>query len=148
MLIRRARPDEAAEICDVLRRSIAELCGADHHDDPAILRRWLANKTPKSVESWIADSDNDLLVAVEGDTVLAVGAVRNDGEITLNYVSPDARFKGASRAMLAQLEVTARDRGNDVWSVPRQPIAFICLRAMKTAGCRRENSARRHPFPC
>ncbi len=44
MLIRRARPDEAAEICDVLRRSIAELCGADHHDDPAILRRWLANQ--------------------------------------------------------------------------------------------------------
>jgi GNAT superfamily N-acetyltransferase len=114
MLIRRARPDEAAEICDVLRRSIAELCGADHHDDPAILRRWLANKTPKIVEGWIAHPDNFVLVAVEEETVLAVGIVRHDGEITCNYVSPDARFRGVSKAMLAQLEATARDHGNDV----------------------------------
>jgi len=114
MLIRRARPDEAAEICDVLRRSIAELCGADHHDDPAILRRWLANKTPKIVEGWIAHPDNFVLVAVEEETVLAVGIVRHDGEITCNYVLPDARFRGVSKAMLAQLEATARDHGNDV----------------------------------
>ena len=114
MLIRRARPDEAAEICDVLRRSIAELCGADHHDDPAILHRWLANKTPKIVEGWIAHPDNFVLVAVEEETVLAVGIVRHDGEITCNYVSPDARFRGVSKAMLAQLEATARDHGNDV----------------------------------
>jgi GNAT superfamily N-acetyltransferase len=114
MLIRKARSDEAAVICDVLRRSIAELCGTDHHDDPAILRSWLVNKTPKIVEGWIAEPDNSLLVAVEGETVLAVGAVRTDGEITLNYVSPDARFKGVSRALLAQLEVTAREQGNDV----------------------------------
>jgi N-acetylglutamate synthase-like GNAT family acetyltransferase len=114
MLIRRARPDEAAEICDVLRRSIAELCGADHHGDPAILRRWLANKTPKIVEGWIAHPDNFVLVAVEEETVLAVGIVRHDGEITCNYVSPDTRFRGVSKAMLAQLEATARDHGNDV----------------------------------
>ena len=114
MLIRRARPGEAAEICNVLRRSIAELCGADHHDDPAILRRWLDNKTPKIVEGWIAHPDNFVLVAVEEETVLAVGIVRHDGEITCNYVSPDARFRGVSKAMLAQLEATARDHGNDV----------------------------------
>jgi GNAT superfamily N-acetyltransferase len=114
MLIRRARPDEAAEICDVLRRSIAELCGADHHDDPAILQRWLDNKTPAEVGGWIAHPDNFVLVAVEEETVLAVGIVRHDGEITCNYVSPDARFRGVSKAMLAQLEATARDHGSDV----------------------------------
>jgi GNAT superfamily N-acetyltransferase len=114
MLIRRASPDEAAEICDVLRRSIAELCGADHHDDPAILRRWLANKTPAVVGGWITHPDNFVLVAVEEETVLAVGIVRHDGEITCNYVSPDARFRGVSKAMLAQLEATARDYDNDV----------------------------------
>lgn len=114
MLIRRARPDEAAEICDVLRRSIAELCGADHHDDPAILQRWLDNKTPAVVGGWIAHPDNFVLVAVEEETVLAVGIGRHDGEITCNYVSPDARFRGVSKAMLAQLEATARDHGNDV----------------------------------
>ncbi len=89
-------------------------CGADHHGDPAILRRWLANKTPKIVEGWIAHPDNFVLVAVEEETVLAVGIVRHDGEITCNYVSPDARFRGVSKAMLAQLEATARDHGNDV----------------------------------
>jgi quinol monooxygenase YgiN len=39
--IRAARPEDAPAACDVLRRSITELCGADHHDDPEILRRWL-----------------------------------------------------------------------------------------------------------
>lgn len=114
MLIRKAQIDEAAKACDVLRRSILELCGADHHDDPAIVRRWLANKTPAEVGSWIADPDNVVLVAVEEEAVLAVGIVRSDGEITCNYVSPDARFRGVSKAMLAQLEAVARNDGNDV----------------------------------
>jgi len=114
MLIRKARIDDAARACNVLRRSISELCGADHHGDPAILRRWLSNKTPAVVAGWIADPDNFALVAVEEDAVLAVGIVRHDGEITCNYVSPDARFRGVSKAMLAQLEATARDHGNDV----------------------------------
>lgn len=112
MLIRKARSDEAAQACDVLRRSIVELCGADHHDDPAVMRLWLANKTPAVVKGWIAHPDNFVLVAVEEETVLAVGIVRQDGEITCNYVSPDARFRGVSKAMLAQLEATAREFGN------------------------------------
>ena len=114
MLIRKAQIDEAAKACDVLRRSILELCGADHHNDPAIVRRWLANKTPAEVGSWIAHPDNVVLVAVEEEAVLAVGIVRSDGEITCNYVSPDARFRGVSKAMLAQLEAIARNHGNDV----------------------------------
>jgi ribosomal protein S18 acetylase RimI-like enzyme len=114
MLIRRARIEDAASACEAMRRSIAELCRADHHDDPAILARWLNNKTPAVFGGWIADPDNFVLVAVEEETVLAVGIVRHDGEITCNYVSPDARFKGVSRAMLAALEVIAREHGNDV----------------------------------
>jgi GNAT superfamily N-acetyltransferase len=112
MLIRRADIADAARACDVMRRSIAELCNADHHDDPAIVGRWLANKTPENVKAWIEDEGNRVLVAVEGDDVFAVGAVRNDGEITLNYVSPNVRFKGISRAMLAALEQVARELGN------------------------------------
>lgn len=112
MLIRRARLEDAASACEAMRRSIAELCRADHHDDPAILRRWLANKTPAVVGGWIANPDNFVLVAVEEEAVLAVGIVRHDGEITCNYVSPDARFRGVSKAMLAQLEATARELGN------------------------------------
>lgn len=110
--IRNARAEDAEKACGVLRRSIAELCGSDHHDDPTILRQWLANKTPGNVERWIADDGNRVLVAVKGDDLVAVGAVKTDGEITLNYVSPDARFQGVSRAMVAALEQAARDVGN------------------------------------
>ena len=34
------------------------------------------------------------------------------GEITLNYVSPDSRFRGISRALLGVLEQRAFERGN------------------------------------
>jgi GNAT superfamily N-acetyltransferase len=110
--IRDAVPDDAAAACDVLRRSIAELCVADHRNDPAVLAAWLGNKTPENVASWIAQRESSVLVAVEGGAILSVGSVTDKGEITLNYVSPDARFRGISRAMLAALEARAIERGN------------------------------------
>ena len=112
MKIRDAAPADAAAACEVLRASIAELCVADHHNDPQILGRWLASKTPENLAAWIADSEASMLLAVEDDVVLAVGAVRNDGEVTLNYVSPAARFRGTSSALLAALEARAKERGN------------------------------------
>jgi hypothetical protein len=90
--IRDAVPEDASAACEVLRRSISELCGADHRNDPEILTRWLANKTPEIVGSWIIEPGNSVLLAVDDDSILAVGAVTDAGEITLNYVSPDARF--------------------------------------------------------
>jgi GNAT superfamily N-acetyltransferase len=111
MEIRRARIADAEAACAVHRRSIIELCEADHHSDPAILEAWLASKTPENYRRWIEGPDNNLLVAVEGDTILAVGCVTDAGEITVNYVSPDARLRGISRAMLAALEEAARERG-------------------------------------
>ena len=112
MKIRDATAADAAAACEVLRASISELCAADHHNDPEILGRWLANKTPDNLAAWIADPDASVLLAVDGDVVLAVAAVRNDGEITLNYVSPAARFRDASSALLAALEARAKERGN------------------------------------
>jgi GNAT superfamily N-acetyltransferase len=55
---------------------------------------------------------NSVLVAVEANEIIAVGAVTDDDEVTLNYVSPDARFRGVSRALLRALEARARARGN------------------------------------
>ncbi|MCK1544818.1 GNAT family N-acetyltransferase [Bradyrhizobium sp. 179] len=112
MLIRNAKPEDADAACVVMKRSIAELCHADHKDDPAILTRWLGNKTPEIFRAWIAQGDNSVLVAVEGGEILAVGSVTNVGRIGLNYVSPDARFRGVSRAMLRALEERAATRGN------------------------------------
>lgn len=109
--IRRARDEDAVEGCEVLRRSIAELCVADHKNDPAILGKWLGNKTPHTFRSWIAQPGNSLLVATEDEKILAVGAVTDKGEITLNYVSPGARFRGISKALLAALEGRAAELG-------------------------------------
>src|ERR1051326_8576716 len=113
MKIRDAVPEDAPAACEVIRRSIIELCAADHHNDPAILERWLPNKTAEIVASWICQPGNSVLLAVEGNAVLAVGSVTDEGEITLNYVSPEARFRGVSRAMIGALETRAGERSNE-----------------------------------
>jgi GNAT superfamily N-acetyltransferase len=112
MEIRDATPQDAQAACDVLRQSISQLCGADHGNDPAILDRWLSNKRPEIVAAWATQPGNSLLVAVEGGAILAVGSVTDAGEITLNYVVPDARFRGVSRTLLKALEARAVQRGN------------------------------------
>jgi hypothetical protein len=42
--IRDAVPEDASAACEVLRRSISELCGAVHRNDPEILTQWLKNQ--------------------------------------------------------------------------------------------------------
>ncbi|WP_312016942.1 GNAT family N-acetyltransferase [Bradyrhizobium jicamae] len=112
MQIRDALPEDAPAACIVLKRSIAELCEADHRNDPSILARWLGNKTHANFRAWIEQPDNSVLVAVENHDILAVGSVTDAGTIGLNYVSPDARFRGISRALLRALELRAAERGN------------------------------------
>jgi GNAT superfamily N-acetyltransferase len=113
MEIRDARYSDAEAACDVLRRSIAELCLEDHGNDAGILRRWLSNKRPDIFRQWLVQSGNSVLIATDGaSAILAVGAVTDAGEVTLNYVSPDARFRGVSRTLLAALERRAKERGN------------------------------------
>lgn len=69
------------------------------------------NKTPEIFRSWIRPG-NSLMLAVDYERILAVGCVTNSGEITLNYVSPDARFRGVSTTLLAALERRAIELGN------------------------------------
>jgi len=111
MEIRNARADDGPAACDVMRRSIAELCVADHRNDATILGRWLSNKTSEIFRSWIRPG-NSLMVAVEDENILGVGCVTDNGEITLNYVLPDARFRGVSTALLEALERRAIELGN------------------------------------
>ena len=95
----------------MLRRSIVELCEADHGNDPAVLGRWLSNKTVEEIRSWLVRPDGSLLLAVHDYAIAAVGSVTDAGLITLNYVLPDFRFRGASRALLSALEAGALERG-------------------------------------
>ena len=112
MQIREARAEDAPAACIVSKRSIAELCAADHRNDPSILARWLGNKTHENFCAWVKQPDNSVIVAVENEDIIAVGSVTDAGMIGLNYVLPDARFQGVSRALLRALEVRAAERGN------------------------------------
>ncbi|RTL71931.1 MAG: GNAT family N-acetyltransferase [Hyphomicrobiales bacterium] len=111
MIVRPARPEDAEAAALVLRRSIAELCRADHQDDPETLRQWLGNKTPESVRAWIAAYGPRLVVAEAEGRILGIAGLQPSGRISVNYVSPDARFMGVSKGMMADLERQARGLG-------------------------------------
>ena len=78
MNVRDATPEDGPAACEVMRQSIAELCVADHRNEPIVLGRWLSNKTPEIFRSWIRP-DNSLLVAVENDDILAVDYITDEG---------------------------------------------------------------------
>lgn len=61
--------------------------------------------------SWIDQEATELYVAVEVGRILGVGMLRTTGEIMLNYVSPDARWREISKALLAHMEAEARKIG-------------------------------------
>jgi GNAT superfamily N-acetyltransferase len=109
MHIRDARIGDAEKACAVVRRSIVELCGADHRSDAETIALWLANKTANNMRRWI--EHGHVLVATQGTAIAGVAALSGSGEITLNYVSPDARFRGISKALLARLEGRAAELG-------------------------------------
>jgi N-acetylglutamate synthase-like GNAT family acetyltransferase len=78
------------------------------------LAHWLRNKAPEHFIGWIGQTSSSVLVAVENDEndkIRAVGLVSDAGEIRLNSVSPDARFRGISRSMVHALDRRARPAG-------------------------------------
>jgi GNAT superfamily N-acetyltransferase len=130
MIVRTALPADAGEACGVIRRSIEELCLADHRGDAEVLQGWLANKTPETVLSWIEAADQRVLVAVEAEAILGVGAAAARGEITLNYISPHARFRGASKAVMLALEDYLRGKGNQIARLTSMITALRFYRAL------------------
>ena len=57
-----------------MRRSIAELCRADHRGDPALLAAWLSQQDAEIVAAWMRRADASYLVAIERAAIAAVGA--------------------------------------------------------------------------
>ncbi|UOM34826.1 GNAT family N-acetyltransferase [Acuticoccus sp. I52.16.1] len=115
--IEEARRGDAPAIAAVLVASIRELCGEDHHHDPARIAAWTGNKTRETVLRWILDPEFCVLVsraggdvAREGGETAGVGMVRGD-EILLNYVAPAHRFAGHGKALLAAMEARIHAAG-------------------------------------
>lgn len=111
LAVRLASSGDAEAVVALVRRSITELCTADHHNDAAILDRWLANKTPENFRAWISGPDNFCVVAEIDGRVSGVGLVHRSGEIWLVYLAPGSLRQGMGRAIHAALETQARAWG-------------------------------------
>jgi GNAT superfamily N-acetyltransferase len=129
MQIRPAQISDAESAIDAVRRSIEHLCELDHKNDPATLSMWLANKTADNMRRWIAD--HMVLVAVDDGRIAGVASVRADGHVLLNYVAPEARFKGASKQLLRAIEAWASARGLEWLTLDSSSTA---LRLYQSAG--------------
>lgn len=106
-VIRRATVFDVFDMSAVLQASIRELCQDDHQNDPERLAEWADSKTPATIRSWL-DGPGELWVIEDEGRIAAVGGLGavegTEGLITLNYVSPDFRFRGLSSALLDHLE--------------------------------------------
>ncbi|MGE8131842.1 GNAT family N-acetyltransferase [Methylobacterium sp. NPDC080182] len=123
MNTRLATPRDAEAGSSVLRRSISELCHADHAGDPATIAAWTANKTPDSWLAWLAQPGASLLVIERATEIIGVGMVDRGGTILLNYVAPEARYQGVSTALLEAMEDVSAQHG----------VAMCLLESTKTA---------------
>ena len=103
MDIRIAVPADAAAICQVVRRSIAECCHADHGGDPAVMAAWLENKTPDNTLAWLQATNAVAIVAVRGGSVVGFALAHPD-ELALLYVVPEALYQGVGKALLRTVE--------------------------------------------
>lgn len=150
MKIRLAREDDAEAAALVLRRSITELCQRDHGNDPALLASWLANKTAEKFREWVRTEDMLCLVAqAAGGAILGVGLMSKAGEIRLNYVSPDARFRGVSAALIGALEAEAARLGVTRLSLNSTATAhtFYLARGFHDAGQPRTDRLKDNIYP-
>jgi len=109
--VRQAQAEDADAAVGVVRRSITELCAADHHGDADTLARWLANKTPQKFLEWIANPDNFCVIAEVGSSLTGVGLLHRSGEIRLFYLDPAAQRQGIGSAIHRALEDHAREWG-------------------------------------
>jgi GNAT superfamily N-acetyltransferase len=111
--IRRALEADAPACCQVVRRSITELCLEDHRGDEATIDLWLRNKTGANFEKWIHSDRHVAFIAEAQDRVVGFGLLNCGGWLSLLYVAPEVRFRGVSKALLAAVEKAASSGGLD-----------------------------------
>ena len=127
------RPPVAGDVpamSRVLIASITGLCWDDHRGNAEIIASWTRNKSPDSIGRWVASPDLFMLVAEHDGAIAAVGSLNRPDEIGLNYVSPDHRRQGVSKAMLGALEEAMRERGTRIGRLTSTQTAHAFYLAM------------------
>ena len=107
IVVREASSKDAAAACEVLRRSIRELCGADHRYDAKAVAQWLENKTIENVHQWLEAPSTYGVVAERDGAVCGFAMVGRNGTISLCYLVPEVQYLGVGKRMLAALEARA-----------------------------------------
>lgn len=107
--IRQAKVEDAEAALELVRRSIVELGREDHQGDRLTLEGWLANKTLKNMQAWITMIGSVMVLAEREGRLAGVAAFTGAGDLILLYVSPEDRFKGVSKALLAECERRAKE---------------------------------------
>ena len=149
MQTRTAKLEDAEPVVALLRRSIIELCVADHKSDPGALESWLRNKTIEGYHTWLAN-DHLMAFVVEHDGAIAgFGMATTESEVLLNYVSPEFRFRGVSKLILVKIEQSLKDLGVEeaiLWSTETAH-AFYRSRGWMDRGVPEiENGMRSYPM--
>lgn len=108
--VRKANTTDIPAMSRVLTASITSLCTEDHGNDPRRLRQWTQNKSEAGIGKMMDNPAQTVWVAEVSGEIAAVGAVAGDS-IVLNYVAPEYRLLGVSKALLATMEDSLRNAG-------------------------------------
>ena len=110
--IRSAETGDATAACEVMRRSITEVCAPDYDNDQVIISDWLSNKTAENVSNWIRSSRTYSVVGCnQQGEIVGFSSIALTGEILLNYVLPEALHKGLGKLMLEAMESEVISKG-------------------------------------
>lgn len=102
--VRDAVPTDSEHVCNVIRRSILEVC-APYYDDESFINDWLSNKTQENTMKWIESNNAYSVVCTRSDNRIAgFGLITLDGEILLLYLVPEALYQGNGKLMLERME--------------------------------------------
>ena len=105
-MIREAKITDAQQICNVLRRSITELCELDHRGGKKELDEWLENKTVQNCESWLKNERTNFFIAESNGRIVGVSSINHDGYIGLCYVLPEVKGHGLGAKLLNAAEAS------------------------------------------
>ena len=107
---RPATLEDAEAIAELISKSITELCDLDHQNNETELADWLADIHTKAFVECIEENAIQYL-ALLGKKHVGFAAMNWQGEIVHLYVAPKQTQNGIATALLAALELAAREHG-------------------------------------
>lgn len=110
--VRVPRQADAPAVAGLWRRSIIELCFADHHGRPEIIAAWCESKTPGHLQAAFGDPNLHWILAnLPDDSPVGIGLLSAAGVIMALYVHPEVVRRGVGSLLLSALTKEASARG-------------------------------------